>query len=142
MQGSDRLLLITQGSISATPVAAVSGPSREGLSPDLAVHHLRLPQQYISSSWPLVHAALSSDGMDVAVAGTQGLALYSRRSARWRLFGDISQERSVAVQVGHACEQKGTLASQASMNTLLPDVHDKTKILLQHYRPLESTDRC
>lgn len=96
--GSDRLLLITQGSISANPVAAVSGPSREGLSPDLVVHHLRLPQQYISSSWPLVHAALSSDGMDVAVAGTQGLALYSRRSARWRLFGDISQERSVAVQ--------------------------------------------
>ena len=118
VQGSDRLLLITQGSISAAPVAAASGPSREGLSPDLAVHHLRLPQQYISSSWPLVHAALSADGMDVAVAGTQGLALYSRRSARWRLFGDISQERGVAVQVGHACKQRGTQAPQPSLEIL------------------------
>ena len=37
--------------------------------------------------------------MDIAVAGSRGLALYSRRSARWRLFGDISQERELAVQV-------------------------------------------
>ena len=34
----------------------------------------------------------------MAVAGTRGLAVYSRRSARWRLFGDVSQEREIAVQ--------------------------------------------
>eukprot|EP00891_Asterochloris_glomerata_P001441 jgi/Astpho2/1441/e_gw1.00025.4.1_t len=93
LRGSHRVL-----SGDTSPQDRYCQVQQEGLSPDLVVHHLRLPQQYISSSWPLVHAALSSDGMDVAVAGTQGLALYSRRSARWRLFGDISQERSVAVQ--------------------------------------------
>ena len=43
------------------------------------------------TNFPLRHAALSPDGDDVAVAGGRGLALYSRRSARWRLFGDVSQ---------------------------------------------------
>lgn len=53
---------------------------------------------YAAANWPLSHAALSADGADVAVAGTRGLAVYSRRSARWRLFGDVSQEREIAVQ--------------------------------------------
>ena len=39
--------------------------------------------------------------MDIAVAGRHGLALYSRRSARWRLFGDVSQEREITVHVSH-----------------------------------------
>ena len=43
------------------------------------------------TNFPLRHAALSPDGDDVAVAGSRGLALYSRRRARWRLFGDVSQ---------------------------------------------------
>lgn len=61
--------------------------------------HCRLPQQYVGPRYPLLHAAISQDGMDIAVAGTQGLGLYSRRSSRWRLFGDISQEREIMVQV-------------------------------------------
>lgn len=63
------------------------------------VQHLRPPAAYLAANWPLRHAALSADGADVAVAGTRGLALYSRRSAHWRLFGNVSQERSLAVQV-------------------------------------------
>ena len=47
--------------------------------------------RYMLTNFPLRHAALSPDGDDVAVAGSRGLALYSRRSARWRLFGDVSQ---------------------------------------------------
>ena len=57
------------------------------------------PHQYIAANWPLQHAALSSDGVDIAVAGRRGLALFSRRSARWRLFGDVSQEKGLAVHV-------------------------------------------
>lgn len=47
------------------------------------------------SNWPLIHAAVSADGFDIAAAGSRGLALYSRRSCKWRLFGDVSQERSI-----------------------------------------------
>jgi len=64
------------------------------------VHHLRPPAAYLAGNWPLRHAALSADGGDLAVAGSCGLALFGRRSGRWRLFGDVSQERSLAVQVG------------------------------------------
>jgi hypothetical protein len=62
---------------------------------DLVVRHLRVPSAYMASNWPLVHAAVSADGYDIAAAGTRGLALYSRRSGRWRLFGDVSQEKNI-----------------------------------------------
>ncbi len=68
--------------------------------PRLGVQHIRIPQQYIAARYPLTHASISPDGMDIAVAGTRGLGLYSRRSSRWRLFGDVSQEREIMVQVG------------------------------------------
>lgn len=44
-----------------------------------------------------MHAAISQDRQDIAVAGTRGLAVYSRRARRWRLFGDATQERSIQV---------------------------------------------
>ena len=53
----------------------------------------------MSANYPLRHTALSADGDDVAVAGTRGLALYSRRTGHWRLFGDVSQERQIEVHV-------------------------------------------
>lgn len=51
-----------------------------------------------------MHAAISQDRQDIAVAGTRGLAVYSRRARRWRLFGDATQERSIQVSgsVGRA----------------------------------------
>lgn len=54
-----------------------------GLDPqvgDLMVAHVALPQSYLASNWPLVRAAVSSSGADIAVAGRQGLAVYSRRA--------------------------------------------------------------
>jgi len=41
-----------------------------------------LPQQYIAANWPVMHVAVSSSGMDMAVAGQRGLALYSRLTDR------------------------------------------------------------
>ena len=77
-----------------------SAESQQQAGPQLGVQHIRVPQQYISARYPLTHAAISPDGMDIAIAGTRGLGLYSRRSSRWRLFGDVSQEREIMVQVG------------------------------------------
>lgn len=36
-------------------------------------------------------------GADIAVAGRHGMALYNRRSQRWRVFGDVGQERDLQV---------------------------------------------
>lgn len=101
MQAEDRLLMVSEATASST--SSLFQPelieAQQRSDSHLAVQHVRLPQQYISARYPLLHAAISQDGMDIAVAGTRGLGLYSRRSSRWRLFGDISQEREIMVQV-------------------------------------------
>ena len=101
--------MITEASASAarrdmagsTSFAQLNGPLEpsNATTSDLALHHLRVPQQYISANYPIAHAAMSPDGVDIAIAGTKGLALYSRRSLKWRLFGDVSQERAFSVRV-------------------------------------------
>ncbi|KAK9828450.1 hypothetical protein WJX72_000056 [[Myrmecia] bisecta] len=105
LQADDRLLLIMDGSEAGSSTgpspsqfrSSTDGEASRG-GADLVVHHLRVPHQYIAANYPIMHASLSSDGLDIAVAGTHGLALYSRRSGRWRLFGDVSQEREMSVQ--------------------------------------------
>ena len=108
LQADDRLLLVTDGNDALSPALPHPSSGLPGAggqansasqSADLRVIHLRLPAPYLAANWPLSHAALSSDGMDIAVAGRYGLALYSRRSAKWRLFGDVSQEREMSVHV-------------------------------------------
>lgn len=44
-----------------------------------------------------MHAAISQDRGDIAVAGARGLAVYARRAQRWRMFGDVAQERQLRV---------------------------------------------
>ena len=100
-QADDRLLVVSEAATGSP--SSLFGPepseSQQQAGPQLRVQHIKVPQQYMSARYPLTHAAISPDGMDVAVAGTLGLGLYSRRSSRWRLFGDVSQEREILVQV-------------------------------------------
>lgn len=101
MQAEDRLLQISEGPSSPADSNFVSGSPQEASmsSSDLTVHHLKPPSSYVAANWPLQNAAMSPDGVDIAVAGRRGLALFSRRSSRWRLFGDISHEKELAVHV-------------------------------------------
>ncbi|KAF8071370.1 R06F6.8 [Scenedesmus sp. PABB004] len=103
MQGADRLLLVTEALTGAGPggfVGAGMGGGEPGEpgpgGSDLAVHHVPLPGSYSAANWPLRHAAVSPCGGDIAAAGRQGLAVFNRRAERWRLFGDVSQERRVS----------------------------------------------
>ena len=109
LQADDRLLVVSEaagGSPSSLFGPDTADPQQQA-GPRLGVQHIRIPQQYIAARYPLTHASISPDGMDIAVAGTRGLGLYSRRSSRWRLFGDVSQEREIMVQVrpSHAEQQ-------------------------------------
>jgi hypothetical protein len=135
----------TAGGMQAGMMAGMEGGAEHGAlsSSDLSVAHVPLPHSYISTNWPVTHAAVSGSGMDMAVAGRRGLALYSRASdrcareldpllmnlhssvdlwwtwgpigecpsltpwlPRWRLFGDVSQERRIACRavcwLGHS----------------------------------------
>ena len=64
-----------------------------------------------------LHSAISQDGADVAVAGTRGLAVYSSRARRWRLFGDATQERSLRVGAASSCIQN--VCVHACLHSLL-----------------------
>lgn len=53
------------------------------------------PYAYPSQNRPT--QAVSPSGQHLAVAGQRGLALYSRASRKWRLFGNVQQERELQV---------------------------------------------
>ncbi|GAB4817477.1 hypothetical protein N2152v2_004523 [Parachlorella kessleri] len=103
LQAADRLLLVTestplQNPSLAMPAAAGGAAAEASQRPDLILQHVRVPQQYIEPNYPVLHAAISQDRGDIAVAGTRGLAVYARRAQRWRMFGDVAQERQLRVQ--------------------------------------------
>jgi hypothetical protein len=54
-----------------------------------------VPVAYMNSSRAVQHVCVSTSGDHVAVAGLHGLALYNVKTHKWRLFGDVNQERSV-----------------------------------------------
>ncbi|KIY91851.1 hypothetical protein MNEG_16112, partial [Monoraphidium neglectum] len=117
LQAADRLLLISEAQPLSRPLWQPSGPAAfrasmagadepggsgaggaggGGAANDLSAFHVPLPAGYVAAGWPLVHAAASASGADVAVSGRRGLAVYGRHAERWRLFGDVTQERRVS----------------------------------------------
>lgn len=50
---------------------------------------------YISVNWPVMHVAASDDGSYLAIAGRRGVILHNLRHKKWRVFGDIRQERAI-----------------------------------------------
>ncbi|KAL4593639.1 RAB6A-GEF complex partner protein 1-like isoform X1, partial [Arapaima gigas] len=57
---------------------------------------------YLESNWPLRFTAVDTSGHQVAVAGRRGFAHYSLVSRKWKLFGNVAQELSMAVTGGLA----------------------------------------
>lgn len=56
------------------------------------------PANFVTTNWPLVGAALSTDHRFLAVAGVRGLAIAELATAtgtKWRLFNDVTQEQAL-----------------------------------------------
>lgn len=98
-QAEDRILLVTDKPTAARERKLAGEDFMSGNKGGLTLHHIKAPPAYIAANWPLVHVAVSPDAADIAVAGIRGICLYSCRSGRWRLFGDVSQEREISVKV-------------------------------------------
>ncbi|GMH38535.1 hypothetical protein BSKO_06419 [Bryopsis sp. KO-2023] len=105
LQGDDRVLLVSEGMDAPLPSSNGGLGRTDSFDPflrgelegDLVVRHILVPQHYILENWPIQLVSMSPDGGDIAVAGQQGMAMFSRRSERWRLFGDVGQEKAVQV---------------------------------------------
>jgi hypothetical protein len=67
-------------------------------SASLGFQSIQVPTVYMNSSRAVRHAGTSQSGEHIAVAGEHGLALYNVKANKWRLFGDVNQERTVHVR--------------------------------------------
>ncbi|XP_053693851.1 guanine nucleotide exchange factor subunit Rich [Sabethes cyaneus] len=61
---------------------------------------LNLPTAYTASNWPVRYSAIDFLGINIAVAGRTGVALYSFNSRKWKLFGNETQEKDFVVTGG------------------------------------------
>jgi len=80
--GHDRVLCIFNADVTGSMAKPV-------------LKHLMLPATYMTTNWPAQNMAVSKDGMDIAISGERGVVLYNMKQRRWRMFGDMSQERQV-----------------------------------------------
>ncbi|CAI5939654.1 unnamed protein product, partial [Closterium sp. NIES-65] len=109
MAGADRVLLVqsneeeelrVQHLVIPCSCKEITGSDRVLLvqsneEEELRVQHLVIPQTYMGVNWPVRHVAASDDGSYLAVAGRRGVILHNLRSNKWRVFGDVMQERAV-----------------------------------------------
>ncbi|XP_062868296.1 guanine nucleotide exchange factor subunit RIC1 [Trichomycterus rosablanca] len=63
-------------------------------------HVVQIHSTYLDTNWPIRFAAIDSAGQCLVVAGRRGFAHYSLFSRKWKLFGNITQEQSMAVTGG------------------------------------------
>ncbi|TFK76753.1 RIC1-domain-containing protein [Pluteus cervinus] len=76
-------------------------PDMSVINPESDVwQHIKIPQSYLATNWPIRYSSLSSDGRLIAVAGRRGLIHYSSTSGRWKLFSDEYQEQAFSVRGG------------------------------------------
>ncbi|KAL7422502.1 WD40 repeat protein [Cryptotrichosporon argae] len=76
-------------------------PDMSVINPESDVwQHIKIPDMYIASNWPIRYAAISQDGRLIAVAGRRGLTHYSASSGRWKLFAHERDERAFTVRGG------------------------------------------
>ncbi|CAM9792706.1 unnamed protein product [Lampetra fluviatilis] len=96
LQGDDRLYL----SCGEPPTSRPHTPSPPFLLGHRHWHIVQIHNSYLDNNWPIRHAAMDAQGQCVAVSGRAGLAHYSLYTRKWKLFGNITQEQSMAVTGG------------------------------------------
>ncbi|KAI0067916.1 RIC1-domain-containing protein [Artomyces pyxidatus] len=76
-------------------------PDMSVINPESDVwQHVKIPQPYLATNWPVRYATISPDGRLIAIAGRRGLCHYSSTSGRWKLFTDELQEQAFVVKGG------------------------------------------
>lgn len=76
-------------------------PDMSIINPESDVwHHIKIPQEYLATNWPVRYACISSDGRLIAVAGRRGLTHFSTLSGRWKRFQTTAQEQNFIVDGG------------------------------------------
>ena len=91
----DRIFVLTQHSFVATQPTKPDERAVSAVKTRFGWLQVQVPWKYLSENWPVRHVSSSADGSQLAVSGTHGLTLLDTRTKRWRVFGDVSQEREL-----------------------------------------------
>ncbi|KAI0257303.1 RIC1-domain-containing protein [Lactifluus subvellereus] len=76
-------------------------PDMSVINPESDVwQHIKIPQKYLATNWPIRYSAISADGRLIAIAGRRGITHYSSTSGRWKSFADELQEKAFTVRGG------------------------------------------
>ena len=104
LQGEDKLYLCTEETIPSWTQESnrQTESSSTAFTGNKQWQIVPIPHSYIAHNWPIRYATVSSSGHCVAVAGKTGLAHYALFSRKWKLFGNITQERDMVVNGGLA----------------------------------------
>ncbi|PXF46986.1 RAB6A-GEF complex partner protein 1 [Gracilariopsis chorda] len=92
MYGSDRILMLWKADESAREHHDHSGKASNDI---FAWQHLIIPSDYLWRNWPPSCIAVNSDSSYVAVAGEHGMAICHVKMQRWRVFGDLQQDKRI-----------------------------------------------
>lgn len=69
---------------------------------DVQWQSIQIPIGYLKGNWPIQRAALDPSGKFAVVAGTNGFCHYSTVSRKWRVFGNVAQEKAFSCSGGLA----------------------------------------
>nr|XP_039247994.1 guanine nucleotide exchange factor subunit RIC1-like [Styela clava] len=61
---------------------------------------IQLPINYLNGNWPIRFSSIDKTGKLLAIAGNFGIAHYSLITRKWKLFGNIMQEKDMVVTGG------------------------------------------
>ncbi|XP_078485416.1 guanine nucleotide exchange factor subunit RIC1 isoform X1 [Ciona intestinalis] len=61
---------------------------------------VQFPINYLPSNWPIRFTAVDESGCCLAIAGNYGLAHYTIVSRKWKVFGNVMQEKDMVVTGG------------------------------------------
>ncbi|KAL7631863.1 UNVERIFIED_CONTAM: hypothetical protein RMT77_017834 [Armadillidium vulgare] len=59
-----------------------------------------IPYSYTAANWPIRYTCIDDEGEYIGVAGRNGVAHYSLKKRKWRLFGNENQEEDLVVTGG------------------------------------------
>ncbi|XP_071838357.1 guanine nucleotide exchange factor subunit RIC1-like isoform X2 [Apostichopus japonicus] len=120
LQGGDRLYLNSGDALvkcSAQDEADGKSPVRHHVTPSslcsfgdnnstlMGSKHwsiIQIPHSYLTNNWPLKFSVVDKSGHCIAVAGQYGFAHCALFTKRWKLFGNITQEKDMSVTGGLA----------------------------------------
>ena len=100
LQAEDRILMLRRGALGSAPSQDASGgggEAEEGQAQRVggeSFDHILLPAEYYEAHGSVRLACVNASGDLAAVASDRGVCVYNRCLGRWKMFGDVTQEKA------------------------------------------------